>query len=854
MNLGFAFRHAGREGRSGLRRIGVYAVSIALGVAALVAVHSFRADVEGAVRAESRTLLGADLRLERGEPFSDSTRALADSLRAGGAEVSEVTALMSMVYAPSSDRSRLVQLHGVEGRWPMYGDVRTDPPGLWPPADGGRAVADPALLVQLGVQPGDTLQVGDRSVVLAGTVEGLPADLGFQTAVGPRVFVPAATLEATGLVTYGSLVRHRLFFRFADPGDAGRVEERYDDELRDRRVDADTAGETARTLTRRLETLSRFLSLVGLVALLLGGVGVGSAVHVYVKERLDGMAVLRCLGATEREVFLAYLLQAGALGLLGAGAGAVLGLGVQAALPGLLGDLLPVDVAPSFRPGPVAAGVTAGVWIAAVFALVPLLEIREVAPLRALRRDVDPDGRSGRDPLRIAAYGALAGSLLLVGVWQAPTVRIGLWFTVALAGALAALYALARALVAAVRRLLPEGVAYPLRYGAANLFRPRNQTATIVVALGFAAFLVVGIGQVRESLLRGFSLELGEGRPNVLLFDVQPDQEEGVREILAGGGAEAVRVTPVVPAHLASVEGRTVEELLADSSGARPPRWALTRMYRNTYRARSTDAEELVAGRWWEFPPREQGDDDPSSGPAAVSLEADLADDLGVDVGDRLTWDVQGVRIESEIRSLRRVDWDRFEPNFFAVFEPGALDRAPQTLVVLARVTGADRREALQGSLARTFPNVSVLDLARIQETVEGILEGAAGAVRFLAGFCALAGLIVLVGALATSRFRRLREGALLRTLGARRPQILGIVLAEYAGLGAVAGAAGILLGVAGGWAAVRFLFELDFHLRVAPLLGVWGVVTLVTAAVGGLAAREVLRDPPLAVLRRTPD
>jgi len=561
-------------------------------------------------------------------------------------------------------------------------------------------------------------------------------------------------------------------------------------------------------------------------------------------------------------------------------------------------------------------------WIAGIFALIPLLELRNATPLQALRRDFEDAAQGGgggekqegesheerevagagglvhallprplrrllsrlflreslgstlrdlcRDPLRTGAYGALAGSVVAVSVWQAPSVEVGLGFAGSLAASLALLYLCARGLMWAVQRFFPRGADYPVRHGVSNLFRPRNQTATVVLALGFGTFLISAVGQVRASILGEFDVTGEAGRPNLLLFDIQADQEPVVDSLLRGEGARSVSLTPVIPARLAAVEGESVEELLTRDRGERPPRWVLSRLYRNTFRAELTDSEELVAGSWWSEDGEEaagSGDgpgrqerrsrDDGNAGGAApgqpyrVSIASDLAEDLGVRVGDGLTWNVQGVLIESEVTSIRRVDWSRFEPNFFVVFEPGALDDAPRTSVALARVPGEDARVRLQTSLVRRLPNVSVLDLEQVQATLAQILERASDAVRFLAGFSMVAGLLVLGGALTTSRFQRLREGALLRTLGARRSQLLRIVITEYLSLGAVAGAAGVLLGTAGGWLAVRYVFEVGFRLDLLSLVWIWIGLAALTAVIGTLASRSVLRHPPLVVLRR---
>ena len=916
--------------------------AIALGVGALVAVHSFRADVERSIRMESRSLLGADLRFERNQPYEEPVLSVVDSLEAAGATVSRVTTFMSMAYAPESDLSRLVQIRAVEGGYPLYGDVRTDPPGVWTPGahasvsgesagggeesepdddvepagsippDGGiqpgHAVVDPAVLIQLDVEAGDTLRIGEADFVVAGSVVGLPTDLGFQTAVGPRVLIADESLAETGLLTFGSLARYQIFFRFDDRETGWAVQERYEDELRAQLVDSDTAEELAGDLTEGLEVLSRFLGLVGLVALLLGGVGVASAIHVYVKERLDAVAVLRCIGATEGDVFQAYLLQTGALGLLGAGVGVILGIGAQLLLPTVLGGILPVTVEPTFHPAPVMAGLVAGVWIAGIFALIPLLGLRKATPLQALRRDFEEEGEEEgipgggwgasataassrgalgrgrrvllrgaaflrRDPLRSGAYGALAGSVLAVSVWQAPSTEVGLGFAASLAASLTLLFFCARGLIWAVRRFFPRGADYPVRHGISNLFRPRNQTVTVVLALGFGAFLVAAVGQVRASILEEFSVSREGERPNLLLFDIQADQEAVVDSLLRAEGARDVSLTPVVPARLSAVKGESVDELLSRDRDGRPSRWVLSRLYRNTFRDHLTDSEELVAGTWWGDGEADGGVGGPGDGrdggggsavnergsappsgpgePYRISIASDVAEDLDVAVGDRLTWDLQGVRVESVITSIRRVDWAQLQPNFFVVFEPGAIDDAPRTSVALARIPDEEARVRLQTTLVRRLPNVSLLDLEQVQATLARILDRASDAVRFLAGFSMVAGLLVLGGALATSRFQRLREGALLRTLGARRGQLLRVVVTEYLSLGAVAGAAGALLGAVGGWLAVRYVFEIGFRLDPLPLLLIWIGLTALTAAIGALASRGVLKNPPLVVLRR---
>lgn len=845
MGPSFALRLARREGRAGLRRIGVFMASITLGVAALVAIHGFRDDVARSLGEQARVLMGADLRLRGNRPLPDSLRVLVDSLVAGGAREATVTGAVSMVLAPRSDRVRLLQVRAAAGGWPFYGDVSTDPAGSWGGSPSGGALADPAVLTQLGVEVGDTLVVGGLRVRIAGVVEDLPTDLGFQTAVGPRVWLRGQDLRDAGLLGVGSLARYETYLQLPSQADADALEARYRDVFRATGFRSTTAREQARDLTGALDHLSRYLGLVGLGALLLGGIGVASAIHVYVTERLSTVAVLRCLGARQGTVFRAYLLQAGALGLTGAAAGTAVGVGVQHVLPMIFADLLPVDVRP--RTGLVTplAGLAVGFWVSVLFALGPLLRVRDVPPLRALRHDLEEDTtRRWADPWRLGTYALLAASVLGLSVLEAPAASDGLAFAAALAGATLLLWLTATALMGATRRLFPASARYPIRQGVSNLFRPRNQTVAVTLALGFGAFVVGAVLQVQASLGAHLTLQEVAGRPNLLLFDVQPDQTAGVLEMLPPSARDSARVTPLVPARVAAIGGRTVAELREDTSGAGPERWALRREYRHTFRLETTPTEEVVAGAWFDA-----GVPDPE-GSARISMEVDLAEDLAVEVGDRITWDVAGRPVESVVTSLRRVDWNRFTTNFFVVFEPGPLDAAPRTDLVLAALPDAGARAAFQRGLVERFPNVSVLDLARVQEVIDGVLARVGQAVRFLAAFSAVAGLLVLAGALATSSHQRTRESALLRTLGARRSQVLTVLLTEYVALGVVAALAGIVLSVPAAAAIVRGMFGIPFRLSAVPLGAVLATVVLLTVGVGLLGSRGILRRPPLPILR----
>ena len=609
-------------------------------------------------------------------------------------------------------------------------------------------------------------------------------------------------------------------------------------------------------MSSAVEDVSRYLGLLGLAALFLGGIGVASAIHVYIREKVITVAVLRCLGALQRTVFTAYLLQAAGLALIGSVLGVGLGMAVQRGLPLVLSGLLPVGVTTQVSWLTLGAGILLGVWVAIMFALGPLLEVRGVSPLIALRHDFEPPKRT--DVLRIGAFVLLALTLVGLTVMEAPSRNQGIGFAIVLGGVGLSLWATARVLILATKRFFPHGMSYPVRQGVSNLFRPRNQTVSVTLALGFGAFVIGTVGLVEASLTQAFTLEAGVGGWNLLLFDVQSDQRTTVEDFVDSRASGPLEVTPLVPSRLLAIKGTPVETLLELPGGERPSSWAMRREYRHTYRAELSGSEVLVAGAWWDGPPVDDGDQeagdegggDGVAGVARISMEADLAESLRVRLGDHITWDFAGVPVESRIMSLRSVDWARFETNFYVIFEPGTLEEAPQTAVILARIEGERERAELQRDLVVRFANVSVLDLSRLQATIDAILQRANQGIRFLGVFSTVAGVLVLIGALSTSRYQRMRESALLKTLGATRRVVLKVLTVEYAVLGSLATAAGLVLAIFAGWMMTWTVFEVPFRLDLARLGSVWLWVTAVTVVVGLIGSRGVVSRPPLAVLR----
>jgi putative ABC transport system permease protein len=856
MNLRFVFTLAWRESRASRRRLGLLVGSVAAGVAALVAINGFTDNLRTSVGAQAKALFGADLSLSGRKPFPERIERWADTVIQGDtsavAATARVTSFAAMAYVTRTAGVRLVQVRAVEPGYPFYGEIVTNPAGRWTGLSSGKILVDPTLMTALDARIGDTVALGKARFVIDAAVTNVPGDVGVASAFGPRVFIPASDLAATDLVRFGSRVEYDLYFRLSSPGRAQALADKYRTPFRDLRFWIRTVEDDREDLTDTLTRLGNYLGLVALVALLLGGLGVASATHLFIRQKLGTIAVLRCLGATAAQVFLAYLTQALAMGLLGSLVGAGAGLAIQRLLPLLFVDLLPVDVTIALSPRSLLIGIVLGIWVASVFALLPLLGVRRVSPLVTLRRTDEPaPGR--RDPLTWGAFLLLVGSVIGLSAVQVGNSRDAFFFAGGVGAVVLVLWLASLGLIRSLRRWFPTRLPYLWRQGLANLYRPANQTGTVLLALGFGAFLLATLFLVQYNLLREFRIGAVGGRPNLMFFDIQRDQIAGVEAILREGDFQASPAVPIVPMRIYSLKGRIVrpDSAARDSVEAedqpdreRPPGgWAVRREYRSTYRDSLTDSERLVAGSWWTPGTRD-------SGYARASLDVEIAQELEVAVGDEIVWDVQGIRIPSRVASLREIDWGRFQTNFFVVFESGVLDQAPQMSVILARADSASERGQLQRRIAERYPNVSAFDLSVIQQAIEGVLDKATLAVRFLALFSLAAGTIVLVGAVTTARLQRLREGVLLKTLGATRRQVLKILVTEYVALGLLAACVAIVLSSAAGWALAKWRFESRFDLPVLELAGLTATLVSLTLLVGLWTGAEVLKRPPLEVLR----
>lgn len=840
-----------RESRGARGRLAFFVACLSVGVAAVVAVAGMSASLDEGVRTEARQLLAADLAVEGRRPVPPGL----DLARAGlaGAQRTDLKEMVTVVLAKTS---QVVELRVVDGEYPFYGELELRPQRRLSELLGPESVVvGSELLSNLGLRLGDTLRVGGAVFRIAGVVLSEPDRVSISFTLGPRVFLSAEGLARTQLEAKGSRVGFRTLIKLPPGFPAERLPQakaRLERALADSSFyEVETYKEAQPALRNSIDRVDRFLGLVALLSLFVGGIGVAQSVRAWLASRLDAIAVLKCLGMRPREIFPLYLGQTALLGLAGSLVGIALGSAVQLALPSLFPDLIPAELVRPWQPMALLRGLALGVGVAVLFSLPSLSAVLRVPPARVLRRDAEP--------LPSHRWAAAATLIVLgTGIWvmataQSRSLDLGSRFTAGVVLVTALLAGAALLISWMVRRLPRESLPGRIwmRHGLAALARPGSGTVSAIVALGLGVLVVLGMSLVERRLSNQLATAIPPDAPSAFLIDIQPDQWPGVHEILLKqGGATRVDMVPVIMARVAAIDGRTVEQLAAQAElrrnqeredgeereGAR--RWALTREQRLTYLKELPADNRIVEGRLWSDPSR-----------AEVSVEKEFADDLGLKLGSSIRFDVQGVPLELTVTSLRTVDWQTFGINFFLVVEPGVLEKAPQLRLAATRLPRGSEQK-VQDALAAAYPNVTLIRVREVLEKIAGVLERIGVGIRFLGGFTVLAGIAILGGAVSAGSARRGREVALLKTLGMTRPGVAGAFAVEYALIGLVAG----LIGAAGAtvlaYMVVTRGFELAWELQPLPVAVALGGAVLLAVGAGLAASLRALERRPIEVLR----
>jgi putative ABC transport system permease protein len=828
-----------RELRSGLSGFHVFVACVALGVAVIAGVGALSDAMRAGFERQGEALLGGDVTLAR--PHRRAEPAERAWMAARG-RVSETATLRAMARRLDGEEQVLVELKGVDAAYPLAGELRLAPAGAARLAQERTAAVEPILLERLGLKPGDRMQLGKVEVVLAATIVAEPDKIYDRLTFGPRVLVSLATLEATGLVEPGSLVRWRYALKLDGAADTARLAA-WRDAVRAAHPDAGFSVADRRDpspqITRTLERLRQFLTLIGLTALLVGGVGVASAVATYIDRRRRVIATMKSLGATGRQILLLHLVQILVIAALGVGIGLAAGLMLPGMLSAGLGDLLPGDAGFGARPMTLAIACAYGILVTLLFALWPLGRAEEVRAAVLFRDEVAPQRAWPRWPI---AVGTLATALGLVGlaVATSESKRLALYFCLGLLATFAVFIALGSGLTW-LARCSPRPRRPEIALALGSLGAPGGLTRAVVLSLGSGLTLLVAVALVDAAIVDELDSRLPRNSPSFFVLDLPRADIDGFAALVRRRSPEAhLNHAPMLRGQIVRLAGRPAEAIKA------PPeaQWVLRGDRGLTYGDEVPEGSKVVKGAWWPKGYR---------GEALVSFEADLARLLGVGVGDTLSVNVLGRTITARIANLREVRWESLAINFVVVFSPNALEGAPHNLlatIALPKSATLAEEAALAREFGRAYPSVTAIRVKDAINSFNAVFTRIMKAVRVAGGVTLLAGALVLAGALATAQRRRIKQAVIVKVLGGSRAQILATHAIEYALLAAATALLALGLGSLAAWAVLTRVMEVPFTFSWGAVAQALGVAMALVLVLGGLGTWRVLMTAPVPQLR----
>jgi len=839
LNIPWLFEMAWRDSRRNRSRLFLFVSSIVFGIAALVAIYSFGFNLKNDVNTQAATLIGADLTISGNKPADASVKPLLDSL---GDRRSQERTFASMIYFPKGNGTRLVQVRALQGEFPYYGTLETTPTSAGKAfRDGKKALVDQTLMLQFNAKVNDSIKVGKVTFLIAGILNKAPGQTGVASGIAPIVYIPLQYLEQTGLSQKGSRINYNFYYKFDHKVDVDKLTKSLDPRLDKAGLNYDTVESRKENTGRSFGDLTRFLSLVGFIALLLGCVGVASAIHIYVREKIASIAIMRCLGVKAREAFLIYLIQIAGIGLIGSVIGSVLGSFVQHILPLVFKDFLPISISTDISWMAIGQGIVLGVIISILFALLPLIAIRNISPLNTLRISYE-NVNLLRDPLRWLVYVLIMGFIMVFTFLQLDSWVGSVLFTIGILIAFLILTLIAKLLMYLVKIFIKSSWSYLWRQGFANLYRPNNQTIILIVSIGLSTAFICTLFFIQSMLVKQVAISASGNQANMILFDIQNSQEKALATLTRKNNLPVLQQVPVVTIRLQKVNGKTEADLKKDTS-MKIARWAFANEYRVTYRDTLTPTEKVTDGEWIGHAPK--------TGDVPVSVEERFAKHNHIKVGDQLIFNVQGISVSTKIASIRVVNWNKMQTNFLFVFPKGVLEDAPQFHVLLTRVPSKVKSASFQQAVVRQFPNVSIVDLGQVLSILEDLMDKLGDIIRFMAMFSIITGVVVLIASVRISKYQRIQESVLLRTMGASRRQILAITAIEYFFLGALSAATGILIAFVGSWLLAKYSFDIPFNASMLPALLLFLAIAILTIIIGLFNSRGILNKPPLEILRR---
>ena len=859
----FVLKMLARELRSSWRRLLFFFVCVAVGVGAIVAIRSVIQSVRTGLMSEARSIIASDVLISTNRPWTSEVLSALGQRLATDEVLDRMDAIetATMVRAEGgADAARMVELRGVQPKFPFYGrvvlqDGQTFSHDL---LRGRGALVRPELLTQLGTKVGGRLIIGGQPFTIRGVIAQEPGRRVGAFSFGSRVLIDYDDLRATELLALGSRASYQILLRVREQAVEPMTRDIRRD-FRDRFVQARSYRSTEDDIGEDLMRAENYLSLVGFVMVVLGGIGVWSVTRVFVKQKIRSVAILKCLGATANQILATYVAQVLLLGIIGSLLGVAIAAVAIAAIPASAAAAFG-NVSYGLTLSAALQGLAVGLLVSLLFSLVPLLEVRRVKPLLLLRSldtvmPPPPGTRSWRDsmvpawvrradPVQIAAGGIVTAALVALAAWQAASITVALVVCGGFAGIALVLHGAGALLVRAVRPLAATPY-FPLRHAVGTLRRPGNQTRVILLAVGLGSFFVLGVRGLQANLLEQFSVQLQRGGADMFLIDIQQDQADGVRAFLRDAGIGEPQLIPVLRARVTAVRGsETNLESYADVRG----RGGLGREYVITYRDHLEANETLLEGEFWTGKPPLPAD----AAELEVSIEKNIRDRSRIRPGDLMRFDVLGRVVQARVTSVREVEWgEARNGGFMFVFRPGSLERAPHSYIATLKAPeDPAARARLQRDLVSRYPNVSAIDVREVFASIQSVVDNVTFAISIVGTVALASGALILIGAVAMTKFQRVYEAAILRTLGAST-RMLGTMLAlEYSALGLIAGLIGAAGSLALSWAVCRFVFQIDWSPAPGLLAAGTLATTVLVGVIGIVASADVLRKKPLATLR----
>ncbi|MBS1531993.1 MAG: FtsX-like permease family protein [Bacteroidetes bacterium] len=830
---------AWRDSRRSRSRLFLFVSSIIFGIAALVAIYTFGVNLKKDIDTQAATLIGADMAIHSGALPDAKTQKFLDSM---GDRRSQERSFASMVYFPKSGNTRLAQVRALQGEFPYYGSLETIPGNAGTDFRRGKeALVDQTLMLQYNVKVGDSVKVGTVTFLIKGTLTKAPGQANIASSIAPLVYIPMQYLAQTGLVQKGSRVNYTFYYKYDHPVDMVKLTKRLEPKLDKLNMGYETIETRKQNTGRAFANLTDFLALVGFIALLLGCVGVASAIHIYVREKIASIAIMRCLGVKAYEAFLIYLIQIIGIGLLGSIVGAVLGTFVQHMLPVVFKDFLPISVTTDISWGAIGQGIILGVTISILFALLPLIAIRNISPLNTLRMSYEHINLL-RDPFRWLVYAVILAFIAIfthtqIDGWKATT-----FFTIGIVVAYYILVLIARLLMYVTRFFIKSTWSYPWRQGFANLYRPNNQTIILIVSIGLSTAFICTLFFIQGLLIKQVSLSASANQANMILFDIQVKQKDALAELTRKEHLPVLQQVPVVTVRIDKFKGKTEAQAKKDSA-MKHNTWLFSNEFRVTYRDSLTPTERITDGDWIGKAP--------AGGDVPISIEDRFAKGMKLKIGDKIAFNVQGIPVNAYVASTREVNWNRMQTNFIFVFPKGVLEDAPQFYAFATHVPSKQVSARFQQHVVRAFPNVSMIDLGFVLSVLEDLMNKVGSIISFMAMFSIVTAVVVLIASVRISKYQRIQESVLLRTMGASRRQIFSITTIEYFFLGGLSALTGILIALGASWLLAKYNFQVPFYANPIPPILLFLAIAALTIIIGLLNSRGTLNKPPLEVLRR---